>query len=343
MILARRRTGQRGFGLIEILLVLVVVASAGFLLVRYLGSTARTVEMIQEERPIAHARLSADQATLVSVQAMVRAHHAQNGQWPADKAAVLTLLQSPPRFQCAGIDFGAAREFGGRCHLRFDDTNPAKESQEYVDAIMRDVRWLGFDWGEHLYHASDYFEQLYEWAVQLIKMGKAYVDDLTADQMSEYRGTLTESGRESPYRNRSVAENLGLFERMRHGEFEDGSKTLRAKIDMSSGNINLRDPVMYRIRKATHQRTGDTWCIYPMYDWAHGQSDSIEGVTHSICTLEYEDHRPLYDWYLDALGIFHPQQIEFARLNLSHTVMSKRKLLQLVEGGFVSGWDDPRM
>jgi len=245
--------------------------------------------------------------------------------------------------QAISIDFGAAREFGGRCHLRFDDTNPAKESQEYVDAIMRDVRWLGFDWGEHLYHASDYFEQLYEWAVQLIKMGKAYVDDLTADQMSEYRGTLTEPGRESPYRNRSVAENLGLFERMRHGEFEDGSKTLRAKIDMSSGNINLRDPVMYRIRKATHQRTGDTWCIYPMYDWAHGQSDSIEGVTHSLCTLEYEDHRPLYDWYLDALGIFHPQQIEFARLNLSHTVMSKRKLLQLVEGGFVSGWDDPRM
>ncbi len=245
--------------------------------------------------------------------------------------------------QAISIDFGAAREFGGRCHLRFDDTNPAKESQEYVDAIMRDVRWLGFDWGEHLYHASDYFEQLYEWAVQLIKMGKAYVDDLTADQMSEYRGTLTEPGRESPYRNRSVAENLGLFERMRHGEFEDGSKTLRAKIDMSSGNINLRDPVMYRIRKATHQRTGDTWCIYPMYDWAHGQSDSIEGVTHSICTLEYEDHRPLYDWYLEQLAIHHPRQIEFARLNLSHTVMSKRKLLTLVEEGLVSGWDDPRM
>src|SRR5213080_4817657 len=241
------------------------------------------------------------------------------------------------------LDFGIAREFGGHCNLRFDDTNPAKESQEYVDAIMRDVRWLGFDWGEHLYHASDYFEQLYEWAVQLIKMGKAYVDDLTADQMSEYRGTLTEPGRESPYRNRSVAENLGLFERMRHGEFEDGSKTLRAKIDMSSGNINLSDPVMYRIRKATHQRTGDTWCIYPMYDWAHGQSDSIEGVTHSICTLEYEDHRPLYDWYLDALAIHHPRQIEFARLNLSHTVMSKRKLLTLVEEGLVSGWDDPRM
>ena len=241
------------------------------------------------------------------------------------------------------LDFGLARDYGGRCHLRFDDTNPTKESQEYVDAIMADVRWLGFDWGEHLYHASDYFEQLYQWAEELIRKGKAYVDDLSADQIRESRGTLTEAGRESPHRSRSVEENLDLFRRMRAGEFPDGSKTLRAKIDMTSGNINLRDPVMYRIRKATHQRTGDAWCIYPMYDWAHGQSDSLEGVTHSICTLEYEDHRPLYDWYLDALGIHHPQQIEFARLNLSHTVMSKRKLLRLVERGHVSGWDDPRM
>src|SRR5712692_2888083 len=199
--------------------------------------------------------------------------------------------------------------------------------QEYVDSIIDTVRWLGFDWGKHLYYASDYFEQLYEWAVQLIEAGTAYVDDLTPDQMSEYRGTLTEPGRESPYRNRSSEENLDLFRRMRAGEFEDGTRTLRAKIDMASGNFNLRDPVMYRIRKAAHHRTGDAWCIYPKYDWAHGQSDSIEGVTHSICTLEYEDHRPLYDWYLDQLGVHHPQQIEFARLNLSHTIMSKRKLL----------------
>ena len=241
------------------------------------------------------------------------------------------------------LDFGMAAEFGGHCNLRFDDTNPVKETQEYVDQIMQDVRWLGFDWGDHLYHASDYFEQLYDWAVQLIRAGKAYVDDLTAEQMAEYRGTLTTPGRESPYRNRSVDENLDLFRRMRAGEFEDGTKTLRAKIDMASGNINLRDPVMYRIRKTSHQRTGDAWPIYPMYDWAHGQSDSIEGVTHSLCTLEYEDHRPLYDWYLDALGIYHPRQIEFARFNLSHTMMSKRKLLTLVEDGVVTGWDDPRM
>ena len=241
------------------------------------------------------------------------------------------------------IDFGMAQEFGGRCHLRFDDTNPAKESQEYVDAIMRDIRWLGYDWGEHLHHASDYFEQLYQWAEQLIGSGKAYVDDLSGEQIREYRGTLTEPGRPSPFRDRAVGDNLDLFRRMRAGEFPDGSRTLRAKIDMASPNMNLRDPVMYRIRKATHQRTGDAWCIYPLYDWAHGQSDSIEGVTHSMCSLEYEDHRPLYDWYLDALGIFHPQQIEFARLNLSHTVMSKRKLLQLVESGQVRGWDDPRM
>ncbi|HSE93643.1 MAG TPA: glutamine--tRNA ligase/YqeY domain fusion protein, partial [Methylomirabilota bacterium] len=228
-------------------------------------------------------------------------------------------------------------------HLRFDDTNPTKESQEYVDAIVRDIRWLGFDWGRHLYHASDYFEQLYDWAVQLIRDGKAYVDDLTAEEMRETRGTLTEPGRPSPWRDRSVAENLELFARMRRGEFEDGSRTLRAKIDMASPNLNLRDPVMYRIRKTSHQRTGDAWCIYPMYDWAHGQSDSIEGVTHSLCSLEYEDHRPLYDWYLDALGIYHPRQIEFARLNLSHTTLSKRKLLTFVEEGIVSGWDDPRM
>jgi glutaminyl-tRNA synthetase len=245
--------------------------------------------------------------------------------------------------QAMSIDFGMAGEFGGRCHLRFDDTNPTKESQEYVDSIIDTVRWLGYDWGKHLYYASDYFEQLYAWAVQLIKAGKAYVDDLTPEQMSEYRGTLTEPGRESPYRHRSVEENLDLFARMRAGEFDDGTKTLRAKIDMASGNINLRDPVMYRIRKATHHRTGDAWCIYPLYDWAHGQSDSIEGITHSICTLEYEDHRPLYDWYLDQLSVHHPQQIEFARLNLSHTIMSKRKLLELVQQGLVSGWDDPRM
>ena len=241
------------------------------------------------------------------------------------------------------LDFGIAVEFGGRCHLRFDDTNPTKEEAEYVQAIMEDVRWLGFDWGEHLYFASDYFEQLYEWAVELIKKGLAYVDDLSPDEIREYRGTLTEPGRESPYRNRAVEENLDLFARMRAGEFEEGTKTLRAKIDMASPNLNLRDPVMYRIRKTPHYRTGDTWCIYPTYDWAHGQSDSIEGITHSLCTLEYEDHRPLYDWFLDALGIHHPRQIEFARLNLSHTVLSKRKLIQLVNEGHVAGWDDPRM
>jgi glutaminyl-tRNA synthetase len=241
------------------------------------------------------------------------------------------------------LNFGIARDYNGVCHLRFDDTNPTKEEQEYVDAIMADVRWLGFDWGEHLYFASDYFDQLYEFAVQLIKAGKAYVDDLSADEIREYRGTLTKPGKESPYRNRSIAENLDLFERMRKGEFPDGSRTLRAKIDMASGNINLRDPVMYRILHAEHHRTGDKWCIYPTYDWAHGQSDAIEKITHSICTLEFEDHRPLYDWFLDNLGIHHPQQIEFARLNLSHTVMSKRKLLELVEGGHVAGWDDPRM
>ncbi len=241
------------------------------------------------------------------------------------------------------IDFGLAQEFGGRCHLRFDDTNPTKEEVEYVESIKEDIRWLGFDWGEHLYFASDYFEQLYQWAVELIKKGKAYVDDLTPDETREYRGTLTEPGKDSPYRNRSVQENLDLFARMRAGEFPDGSRTLRAKIDMASPNLNLRDPVMYRIRKTSHHRTGDRWCIYPMYDWAHGQSDSYEKVTHSLCTMEYEDHRPLYDWFLDALEIYHPRQIEFARLNLSHTIVSKRKLLQLVNEGAVDGWDDPRM
>jgi glutaminyl-tRNA synthetase len=242
------------------------------------------------------------------------------------------------------VDFGVAKEFGGRCNLRFDDTNPTKESQEYVEAIMRDIRWLGYDWGSHLYHASDYFEQLYAWAEHLIRTGKAYVDDLSADEIREHRGTLTEPGRPSPWRDRPVEENLQLFRRMREGEFADGSRTLRAKIDMASGNINLRDPVMYRIRKASHQRTGDTWCIYPMYDWAHGQSDALEGVSHSMCSLEYEDHRPLYDWYLDNVPVpSRPRQIEFARLNMTYTVLSKRFLLQLVNERRVSGWDDPRM
>jgi glutaminyl-tRNA synthetase len=241
------------------------------------------------------------------------------------------------------LNFGLARDFGGTCHLRFDDTNPTKESVEYVESIMSDVHWLGFDWGPHLYYASDYFEQLYQWAEDLIRKGLAYVDDLTPDQMREYRGTLTEPGRPSPYRDRTVEENLDLFRRMRAGEFEDGTKTLRARIDMASPNVNMRDPVMYRIRRAPHHRTENRWCIYPMYDWAHGLSDSIERITHSICTLEYEDHRPLYDWYIEGVGVYHPQQIEFARLNLSHTVMSKRRLLELVEGRHVSGWDDPRM
>ena len=260
-------------------------------------------------------------------------------RWPPEPNGYLHIGHAT----AINIDFSLAAEFGGYCNLRFDDTNPTKEEVEYVEAIKEDTRWLGFDWGEHLYFASDYFEQLYQWAVQLIKIGKAYVDDLSADETREYRGTLTEPGRASPYRNRSMEENLDLFARMRAGEFEDGSKTLRAKIDMASPNLNLRDPVMYRIRKALHHRTGDRWCIYPMYDWAHGQCDSIERVTYSLCSMEYEDHRPLYDWFLDALGIFHPQQLEFARLNLSHTVMSKRKLLQLVNEGVVAGWDDPRM
>ena len=241
------------------------------------------------------------------------------------------------------LNFGVAVENGGRCNLRFDDTNPTKENVEFVESIQEDVRWLGWDWGEHLYFASDYFESLYDYAVQLIRMGKAYVCDLSPQEIRDYRGTLTEPGKDSPYRDRSVEENLALFQKMRAGEFDEGSHVLRAKIDMASPNINLRDPVIYRILKATHHRTGDSWCIYPTYDFTHGQSDSIEGVTHSICTLEFEDHRPLYDWFLDSLEIFHPRQIEFARLNLTYTVLSKRKLVDLVEQGHVTGWDDPRM
>ncbi len=241
------------------------------------------------------------------------------------------------------LNFGLAAEFGGKCNLRFDDTNPSKEETEYVDSIIEDARWLGGDWGDRLFYASDYFDQLYEWAVQLIKAGKAYVCDLSADEVRKQRGTLTEPGQESPYRNRSVGENLDLLARMKAGEFADGAKTLRAKIDMASPNLNLRDPIMYRIVHAEHHRTGNKWCIYPMYDYAHGQSDSIERITHSICTLEFEDHRPLYDWYIEQLGIYHPQQIEFDRLNLTYTLLSKRKLLQLVQQGLVSGWDDPRM
>ncbi len=241
------------------------------------------------------------------------------------------------------IDFGIAEDYGGITNLRYDDTNPVKEDVEYVDAIKEDIRWLGFDWGDREFYASDYFEPLYEMALQLIRKGLAYVDELSQDEMREYRGTLTEPGKNSPWRDRPIEENLDLFKRMRAGEFPDGSKTLRAKIDMASPNINMRDPVMYRILHATHHRTGDTWCIYPMYDFAHGQSDSLEGITHSMCSLEYENHRPLYDWFLDQLDIFHPQQIEFARLNLTHTVMSKRKLRRLVENGLVDGWTDPRM
>ena len=241
------------------------------------------------------------------------------------------------------LNFGLARDFGGECNLRFDDTNPTKEEDEYVKAIQEDVRWLGFDSEHRLFFASDYYQALYDWAVQLIRARQAYVDDLSADQIRDYRGTLTAPGRESPYRNRTVAENLDLFERMRAGEFPDGSRVLRARIDMASPNLNLRDPVMYRILHAHHHRTGDAWCIYPMYDWAHGQSDSLEGITHSVCTLEFEDHRPLYDWFIEALGIHHPQQIEFARLNLTYTLVTKRKLQTLVKEGHVSGWDDPRM
>ncbi len=241
------------------------------------------------------------------------------------------------------LNFGIAAEYKGLCNLRFDDTNPTKEEVEYVESIIEDVRWLGFDFEDRLYYASDYFEQMHDYAVQLIKAGKAYVDDSSADEIREGRGTLTQPGKESPYRNRSVEENLDLFQRMRAGEFEDGSRVLRSKIDMASPNLNMRDPVMYRILHAEHHRTGNKWCLYPMYDWAHGLEDSIERITHSICTLEFEDHRPLYDWFLDELGVYHPQQIEFARLNLTYTVMSKRKLRRLVEAGHVRGWDDPRM
>ena len=242
------------------------------------------------------------------------------------------------------LNFGVALENKGTCNLRFDDTNPTKEEMEYVEAIKSDVRWLGFDWGDREFYASDYFDQLYEFAVQLVKEGKAYVDSLSADEIRQYRGTLTTPGKESPYRNRSAEENLDLLEKMRAGEFEEGAHVLRAKIDMAAGNLNMRDPTIYRIKKATHHRTGDKWCIYPMYDWAHGQSDSIEGITHSLCTLEFEDHRPLYDWFVETLRLENvPRQIEFARLNLSYTVMSKRMLLKLVEEGHVNGWDDPRM
>jgi len=241
------------------------------------------------------------------------------------------------------LNSSIAKEYGGKFNLRFDDTNPTKEEQRYIDAIIEDVRWLGADWEDRLFYASDYFQQLYEWAVQLIKDGKAYVDSLSAEEIREYRGTLTEPGRNSPYRDRSAEENLELFEKMRRGEFKEGEAVLRAKIDMSSPNLNMRDPFMYRILHTEHPRTGNKWCIYPMYDWAHGQSDSIEGITHSLCTLEFEDHRPLYDWFLDQLGIYHPRQIEFARLNLTYTVLSKRKLIRLVEEGHVNGWDDPRM
>jgi glutaminyl-tRNA synthetase len=242
------------------------------------------------------------------------------------------------------LNFGLAKDFNGLCNLRFDDTNPIKEEQEFIDSIMEDVRWLGFDWEDRLYYASGYFDKLYEFSVALIEMGKAYVDSLTGDEIREYRGTLTEPGRESPYRNRTVEENLALFEQMKTGEFADGSHVLRARIDMKAGNLNMRDPVMYRILHTSHHRTGDTWCIYPMYDFAHGQSDAIEGITHSICTLEFEDHRPLYDWFVNALDLpCKPQQIEFARLNLTYTMMSKRKLVQLVKEGHVTGWDDPRM
>lgn len=241
------------------------------------------------------------------------------------------------------LNFGLAREYNGKCNLRFDDTNPTKEEQEYVDSIKEDIKWLGFDWEGREYYASDYFDKLYEYAIKLVKKGVAYVDSLSSEEIKEYRGMPTSPGKESPYRNRTVDENLELFEKMKNGEFEDGEHVLRAKIDMTSPNMNLRDPVLYRIKHAHHHRTGDKWCIYPMYDWAHGQSDSIEGITHSICTLEFENHRPLYDWFIDQLEIHHPSQIEFARLNLNYTVMSKRKLLQLVEQKIVDGWDDPRM
>jgi len=260
-------------------------------------------------------------------------------RWPPEPNGYLHIGHA----KAICLQFGIAEEFGGLCNFRFDDTNPIKEEQEFVDSQMEDVRWLGFDWGDRLSYASDYFDQLYQWAVQLIKDGKAYVDDLTPDQVREYRGTLTEPGTDSPYRNRPIEESLDLLERMRRGEFPEGSRTLRAKIDMAAGNINLRDPVMYRILHADHHRTGGKWCIYPMYDWAHGQCDSIEGITHSLCSLEYVDHRPLYDWFLEQLGIYRPRQLEYGRTSLSYTVLSKRYLGQLVREGHVASWDDPRM
>ena len=271
----------------------------------------------------------------------------QTGKW--DGRVVTRFPPEPNGYLHIGhaksicLNFGMAHEFDGTCHLRFDDTNPTKEEEEYVQSIIEDVKWLGFDWQDHLYYASDYFQQMYDWAVDLIKKGLSYVDDQDSEEIRKNRGTLKEPGVESPWRNRPVEENLDLFERMQQGEFPDGTKVLRAKIDMAASNINLRDPVMYRILHASHHRTGEKWCVYPMYDWAHGLEDSIEKITHSICTLEFEDHRPLYDWYLDQLGVYHPQQIEFARLNLAFTLMSKRKLLQLVQEGHVNGWDDPRM
>jgi len=260
-------------------------------------------------------------------------------RWPPEPNAYLHIGHA----KAICIDFGIAQEFGGKCNLRFDDTNPVKEEQEYVDAQKEDIRWLGWDWEDREYYASDYFEQLYEFAIILIKKGKAYVCDLSAEEVSATRGTLTAPGKENRWRNRSVEENLGLFARMRAGEFPDGARTLRARIDMAHPNMNMRDPVMYRILHATHHQTGDKWCIYPMYDWAHGQCDSIEKITHSLCSLEYENHRPLYDWFIEQLGIWHPRQIEFARLNLTYTVLSKRRLLEIVKGGHVRGWDDPRM
>jgi len=285
-------------------------------------------------------------ASLDFVRAIV-ADDCKTGKW--DGRVVTRFPPEPNGYLHIGhaksmcLNFGIAKEFGGHCSLRFDDTNPTKEEQEFVDSIMNDVRWVGWDWGKHLHFASDYFDELYEYAVKLIKKGKAFACELTPEQMRETRGTLTTPGTPSPFRDRTVEENLELFEKMRAGEFPDGSRTLRAKIDMSHGNLNMRDPVMYRILHAHHHRTGDKWCIYPMYDFTHGQSDSIEHVTHSICTLEFEDHRPLYDWYLDELEIYHPQQVEFARLNLTYTVLSKRKLIELVRENHVNGWDDPRM
>ncbi|MFN2250518.1 MAG: glutamine--tRNA ligase/YqeY domain fusion protein [Anaerolineae bacterium] len=287
-----------------------------------------------------------DERTLDFIRAMIEAD-LRTGKW--DGRVVTRFPPEPNGYLHIGhakalaLSFSVAEEYGGTCHLRFDDTNPVKEDQEYVDAMKRDIRWLGFDWDDNEFYASDYFEQLYEWAEQLVRQGDAYVCDLSAEELSEQRGTLTEPGTESPYRDRGVEENLDLLRRMRAGEFPDGSRTLRAKIDMASPNLNLRDPVMYRVLHVTHHRTGDTWCIYPSYDWTHGQSDSIEGITHSLCSLEFANNRPLYNWFLERLGVYHPEQTEFARMNVSHTVTSKRKLIRLVDEGHVLGWDDPRM